>query len=101
MAHRHLTFGIARPMLPQNGLLLFSDPSSLAAGHGRPKRLEPRTTRKQEWKAMTHDRNDESSHPNRRRFLGGVIVATGLATSLAPRAFLGTAATTAALAEAS
>jgi gluconate 2-dehydrogenase gamma chain len=48
---------------------------------------------------MTNDRNDKPFHTNRRNFLG-VAAATG-AASLAPRAFLGTAATTAALAEAS
>src|SRR5262245_19108515 len=48
---------------------------------------------------MTNDQSDKTFHPNRRGFLG-VAAATG-AASLAPGVLIGTAATTAALAEAS
>ena len=48
---------------------------------------------------MTNEKSDKTVHPNRRGFLG-VAAATG-AASLAPAVLMGTAATTAALAEAS
>ena len=48
---------------------------------------------------MTNDQSDKTFHPNRRGFLG-VAAATG-AASLAPGVLIGTAATTAALAETS